>query len=343
MAQTIQTWEDKIVARTLDHLPELAEIGDGPRLKILLGADNYLIREYGDGFVPFEEFAGTEWGKHVNSIVDWAEALGFRTSLDSEILPEMFDLPEEGRVIVNISPEVKGDPINMYIFCETSGKIAVEVNVTPLDESITVYDGPIEDLDGKFVNIREYAYQNKRPFVSGRVAELKRDAGVNPSQARAIALREIGYTHEEVAGHLDISRGASGSFQSKFNRQVEQAEHLLIARSSTPKRVLAKEDRDETTYERETFYVCEEVEPVEQPHTFFVTVREQSGGIDVTTDTFASLDACITEKYTGRQFDAQNRCNDIYRVFRRVNDLRLEEAGHLPLKEPRTLVEPDNE
>jgi len=343
MAETIQTWEDKIVACTLDHLPELAEIGDGPRLKILLGADKELIREYGDGFVPFEEFAGTEWGKHVNAIVDWAEALGFRTSIDSEILPEMFDLPEEGRVIVNISPKVKGGPIHMYVFCETSGEIAVEINVTPLDESVTVYDGPIEDLDGELVNLREYAYRNQRPFVSGRVAELTRDAGVNSSQARAIALREIGYTHEEVADHLDISKGASGSFQSKFNRQVEQAEHLLIAHSSTPKRVLAKEDRDETTYERETFYVCEEAEPAEEPRAFFVTVREESGGIDVATETFASLDACINEKYADRQFEDSDLCDDLYRVFRRIDDLRLEEAGHLPLREPRTLIEPNTE
>lgn len=343
MAETIQTWEDKIVERTLNHLPELAEIGDGPRLKILLGADKDLIREYGDDFVPFEEFAGSEWGQHVNKIVNWAEANGFRTSIDSEILPHIFDTQEEGRIIVNITPKVSGRPIHMYVFCETSGEISIEINVAPLDESVTVYDDQLEDLEDELVNLREYAYRNKRPFVSDRVAELKRDAGVNPSQARAIALREIGYTHEEVADRLDISKGASGSFQSKFNRQVEQGEHLFIARSGTPKRVLSKEDRDETTFERETFFVCEEAEPADGPRAFFVTVHEQSGGVDLTTETYASLDACINEKYADRQFDDRNLCDDLYRVFRRVDDLRLEEAGHLPLREPRTLVKPNTE
>lgn len=345
MTETIQTWEDQIVTRTLDHLSELADIGNGPQIKLLLGADKGLIREYGDDFIPFEEFAGTEWGQHVIEIADWAEAKGYRTSIDSEL--HAFDVPEQGRAIINISPRMKGSPIRMYVFCELSGEIEVRLSVRPFDEFTEVYDGPVEDFDDELVNLREYAYRNKRPFVSSRVSELTRNAGVNPSQARTIALREIGYTHEEVADRLDISKGASGSFQSKFNRQVEQAEHLFIARSGTPKQVLAKEDREETTYERETFYVCEEAGPVDTSRAFLVTVRErddaQGGGPDVTTEVFPSLDACISEKYADRQFDDSNLCEDVYRVFRRVGDFRLQEAGHLPLKEPRTLIGADAE
>lgn len=345
MTETIQTWEDQIVARTLDHLSELAEIGNGPQIKLLLGADKDLIREYGDDFIPFEEFAGTEWGQHVTEIAEWAEAKGFRTSIDSEL--HAFDVPERGRAIINISPRMKGSPIRMYVFCELSGETEVKLSVRPFDEFTEVYDGPVEDLEGELVNLREYAYRNKRPFVSGRVAELNRDAGVNPSQARAIALREIGYTHEEVADRLDISKGASGSYQSKFNRQVEQAEHLFIARSGTPKRVLAKEDRDDTTYERETFYVCEEAGSVDASRAFFVTVCEEEddlgGGTGITTETYPSLNACINNTYADRQFDDPALCEDLYRVFRRVDAFRLEEAGHLPLREPRTLVEPNTE
>lgn len=110
----------------------------------------------------------------------------------------------------------------------------------------------------------------------------------------------------------------------------------------TSKWVLAKEGRDETTYERETFYVCEEAEPAEKPRSFFVTVREESGG-DVATEPFALLDACINDKYADRQFDDPDLCDDFHRVFRRVDGLRLEEAGHLPLGEPRSLVEPNIE
>jgi hypothetical protein len=71
--------------------------------------------------------------------------------------------------------------------------------------------------------------------------------------------------------------------------------------------------------------------------------REESSGVDVATATFPSLDACINDKYADRKFDELNLHDNLYRVFRRVDDLRLEEAGHLPLREPRTLVEPNTE
>ena len=344
MTETTKTWEDKIVERMIENLSELAEIGNGPQIKLMMGADEDLKREYGDDFVPFEEFARSEWGQHVTEIADWAEAKGYRISIDSEL--HAFGVPEEGRAIVNISPKMTGSPIRMLVFCELNGETEVKVDVRPFDEFTNVYDGPVEDLEEELVNLREYAYRNKRPFVSGRVHELTRNAGVNPSQARAIALREIGLTHEEVGTQLDISKGASGSYQSKFNREVDQSEYLFIARSGTPKRILAKEERDETEYDREAFYVCEEIRPDAESRAFFVTIREEEdslgGGTDVTTETFPSLDACISEKYTDRQFDDPGLCDNLYRVFRRVDSVRLEEAGHLPLKEPRMLVEPNS-
>lgn len=335
-ARTNLTREDHSVENLLDSLDELVRFADGPTFKLLLGADKDLMVEYGDEAIPFEVFEGNEWGEHVSKIADWAEANGFRSSIDTELFAR--DIPEHGRAIVNISPRLIPAPIRLYVSVNLDGDVNAELRVRPFDESITVYNGSVANLDREISNIREYGFQQKRPFVTGRVKELSQDADVNPSHARAIALRELGFNHDEVAERLDISKGASGSYQSKFNRQVKKSEHLFIARSGVPKRVLAKTEREKPEKDCETFYVCEEISPANDQRIFFVTVRETSeGSVNVDTETFESLGACITEKYERPELEDKELSKDLFQLFGKIDVSILQEAGHKPLTKPTSL------
>lgn len=342
--QPTQTPEDKLVTHALNRLSELTQFADGPELTLALGGDTALSKEYGNSLVPLDEFEGTEWATHVQDIINWAEDAGFTVSVDTEL--HTADLPREGRVIVNAAVRSTDAPLWMNVFCEVDGRVEVKIQAAPIDRGEEVYDGSVADLDVASVRAKVNEF---RPFVTGRVSELIEEAAVKPSHARAIALREVGLTHDQVADHLDITKGASGSYQSKFNNSVTDAEHLFITRTPVPRRVLAKRAFDHTHYLEERWYVCEEVRPPGEQTDTPITVsvvkgdftREGGVELDLSTMKFASLQSCIEELYAESHFPDEGAAQQRHDLFASLSDDRLVDAGFDQLPHPETRVHPD--
>lgn len=331
-----RTREDELVTWALDKLPELRSFADPPKMTAVLGAYD---ADEGEGErIGLVEMERSGWAAYVRDLINWAEDAGFHVSVDSELHTE--SLPGEGRAVLNLGVRKANAPLFMNVFCEVDGHVDLEIYAQPLGrlDAESIWSGDLAALDVEA--IREEA-EARRPFVTGRTVELIEEAGVNPSQARVVALREVGLTHKEVAEYLDHTKGASASAQSRFNDSVAEAEHLFIARTGEPKCVLAKSHNDITTLEHAAFYVCEVVSSDFTNPISFITVMSNDDPLDgarltVETKAFASLGECIASIYTERTFEDREECEHLYDVFRRIDDDRLADSGHETLDDPRS-------
>lgn len=331
---TIRTHEDELVAEFIETIDELRNYADIPEMTAALGAYNV---DPGEGeLLSLDNVGNSEWGARVRDIKEWAEDAGFYVTHDVELHTD--DLPYEGRVILYIAPNNNDAPIFVHLFCEVTGETELRLYPKPLADTDPdcIWSEPLDAFDIDAIRDRLTEYY---PFVTGRVVELIEDAGVSQSRAHVVVLREAGLSHQQVADYLDQTKGGSASAQSKFNDTVVEAEHLFVARTGAPKRVLAKKHHDATGLEHAGMYVCEtEAFDTARPISFITMMAnddvELGSRLSVETETFASLGDCIEAKYVERDFEHRVPCEEVYEVFEGLDEGRLVDAGYSPLPTP---------
>jgi DNA-binding CsgD family transcriptional regulator len=145
--------------------------------------------------------------------------------------------------------------------------------------------------------------------------------GVTQSQAKATALRDVGYSNSEVAEILGVTPDAASSYYSKFNLSlINETLRLAIAGFGGPKRVLGWNMLVDSDHEKEFWYVVKPIDSEEdiedtrmQPQGEFVLVKIRADKKTFKSDStvYDSLDALADDVYRNASITDEQRAHEI--------------------------------
>ncbi len=330
MASSIRTHtpEDRQVTRIVNSLAELKQYSKGPKLCYEPEKDLNPRSVAEEEYFPVDEFEDTDWYEHFQGIRTWVEKTGLEVvKVVPELIPD--SLPEEGYVKIHASLGV-GSPIYLNLYYRTHGALDIGIVVNPVEYSKPVHDGSVADLDVEEIHEKVDEY---RPFVPRRVREFIHECSVLPREARTIALREVGQSYEEVAGVLSYDTETVKDIEQKFLEREQKCEHLFIARTPVPRRVLANRTFERTSSLKESWYICEEICPLEKETEHPITVTLVHGDItsgsdsqNVSTRQFPSLEVCISEIDAGCVFSDSDITSEPKTLVKALPQWRLDET-----------------
>lgn len=350
-----KTRDNERVQALADVLDEIPEFAGAPQLPRLTTESNET--DYDDINFAIEEVRGTSFDDHVHDIIDWLDGFTGKVNIDNQLRVEV---EHDKRFISVVGLAYRTShfsPYSLHFRCFADGRVKVRLRVRPLGnqharenrERFDVYDGLAEEFDPADARDQLASHQ---PYVTSRIAELHRWHGVNRSEARVMALRELGMSNDDITDRLGgVSNSTTRSYVSKFNDYFDEAEGLFVARAGTPKRVLSKQEFDgQAPGHTMTRYVCQSIrEDDADPEMsggpiWMITIDEQSAGfpegagLNVSSERFRSVDALITAKYDGQEFDARQTLQAWKKLFTNIDEDLVGEAVHDRVDEAQVML-----
>lgn len=156
-----------------------------------------------------------------------------------------------------------------------------------------------------------------------RAHEYHLSYGVPKSQARAAAMRDLGYQNKEIAETLDVSPDAASSYYSKFNLDlVNETVRLTLAAFGGPKRVLGWNMMQDEDDDKEYWYALKPISDEQdiadsQIHSasgefVLVKVRADDRTFAADSTVYESLDAMADDIYREAEFDDERTAQEVH-------------------------------
>lgn len=350
-----KTRDDERVQALADALDEIPEFADAPQLSRLT-PDTH-DTDYDDLNFAIEEVRGTSFDDHVHDIIDWLDGFSGKVNIDNQLRVDV-DHSKRFLSVIGLAYRTSHfSPYSLHFRCFASGRVKVTLRVRPLGrqhardnrERFDIYEGPAAEFDAGKARDQLATHQ---PYVTSRIAELHRWHGVNRSEARVMALRELGMSNDDITDRLGgVSNSTTRSYVSKFNDYFDEAEGLFVARAGAPKRVLSKQEFDgQAPGHTLTRYVCQSIreddadEELSGGPIWLVTIDEQSAGfpegagLNVSSERFPSVDALIAAKYDGEEFDVRQTLQAWKKLFTNIDEDLVGEEVHDRLDDAQAIL-----